>query len=755
MVDPRFLILMTAALLLTACSNGPFRSPPGTDIGAATRLTGAQAAGAVSEHGPSLALNFDQMGPGCGGQVILVKTDPGNPRRVFVGSDVAGLWRSDDHGRTYRYLTGRVRTNNCSALAFHPSRSGTYYIGTEDGVFVTRDDGESWSQIGSIANVGALAVVGGEGEQAVLFAGTGYTRAGGWKRRLWQGDNRLYRFNWNGRGEWESFPLGDKTEGVTYSVLVNPDDRREIWLSTLTGVCVSDDGGRTWQARNTGLPAPVSCRRMIANPADFRDKIVTHAQHGPYRLEAGTWKAVNDGLPELKEYTATVNVPEGGRQWGTCLYVASDRCNEARGLFCSRDAGRTWQRRTNRRRIDFGWHPANHIGANPHSLHVAADGWLWLGKNGNFFACPNPAAENWRILQKYTRRHGNAWAHRGMVNTVPRRVAPHPNDAGIVWMAEADRVLWESRDGGASFRQHGGRLGGSVPLHDAFFVIFDPLDPEHLYAGASHGFGAKIGDGGLYHSTDGGATWSPLTRTFENTEFWSMSFSAHYEQDGTMYSVRRVGEGRRGTGGGVHASTDGGRSWRLLGLQNTVPCRVLAHPSDPDLLFVCTRRHNGTEGLWRGTRGEEGWKFTQVIQNGNECWGIAVDPHDPSVLFCAAAEAGLWRSEDRGETWRQVFEAPGGEGCRAVVCDPITGYVYTCSDGDREVDNILAHEVLPRLVVSRDRGENWERIGGLPNPWGWHLNLAHTPDGSFLYVATKGLGSWRAKLPAALTTAAP
>ena len=192
-------------------------------------------------------------------------------------------------------------------------------------------------------------------------------------------------------------------------------------------------------------------------------------------------------------------------------------------------------------------------------------------------------------------------------------------------------------------------------------------DPHTYYVGAA--------SGGVWRTRDGGVTWMPI---FDAQPVQSIGAIAVSPSDANVVWVG-TGEGKIRShisiGQGVYRSNDGGDSWRLVGLEQTgrIP-RLVVHPTDPDIAFVCALGHaygpQRERGVFRTTDGGATWQHVLFVDENTGCSDIAMDPTNPRVLF-----AGTWQLVIH--TWGRFSGGPGSA-----------------------------------LHVSRDGGDTWTRLGG-------------------------------------------
>src|SRR5262245_62097457 len=111
-----------------------------------------------------------------------------------------------------------------------------------------------------------------------------------------------------------------------------------------------------------------------------------------------------------------------------------------------------------------------------------------------------------------------------------------------------------------------------------------PGDPKTFYVGGA--------DGGIWKTTNGGVTFTGI---FENQPTYSIGAIALAPSDANVIWVG-TGEGdprnSASFGDGVYRSTDGGESWKHLGLADSEKIkRIVVDPRDPDIAYVCALGH--------------------------------------------------------------------------------------------------------------------------------------------------------------------
>lgn len=228
-----------------------------------------------------------------------------------------------------------------------------------------------------------------------------------------------------------------------------------------------------------------------------------------------------------------------------------------------------------------------------------------------------------------------------------------------------------------------GVWGGDVDI-----VAESPTDPDLVLAGVGPG---NLMLGGLYRSTDRGATWQPVAD--ENLSRVPVDAIA-FAPNGTVYVA---------TAWYLWKSTDDGETWVQIELPSTqywVRSLVL-DPTDPSTVWVSV----GPQVL-RSTDGGESWIDRTPSQATMTCYAIALDPTDTDRVFVAtsdvyASSSRLYVSDDGGESW---LDRSAG-----LPDNPIFDIAH---DGDRVlVGGGLSYYDQPfGLYASTDEGVKWTAL---------------------------------------------
>lgn len=184
--------------------------------------------------------------------------------------------------------------------------------------------------------------------------------------------------------------------------------------------------------------------------------------------------------------------------------------------------------------------------------------------------------------------------------------------------------------------------------------------------------------GGLWKTTSGGINWEPI---FDKEAAMSIGAVAIQQSNPSVIWVG-TGEGnpRNSLNGGygIYKSLDGGKNWKLLGLEKTRNIhRIIIDPQNPNTVYVgaigSPWGEHPERGVFKTTDGGQSWEKVLFVDNKTGCAELVMDPTNPNKLMASMWEhrrwpwifksggpgSGLHVTFDGGKTWTKRTDKDG------------------------------------------------------------------------------------------------
>lgn len=271
-----------------------------------------------------------------------------------------------------------------------------------------------------------------------------------------------------------------------------------------------------------------------------------------------------------------------------------------------------------------------------------------------------------------------------------------------------------------------------------------PGEPTVFYFGS-------VG-GGVWKSENSGRTWTPIFDAEPVQSIGAIAVAA--SKPDTVY----VGTGEADMrsqisfGDGMYESTDAGKTWMHIGLENTRHIgRILVDPSNPDVVYVAALGHvygaNEDRGVYRSTDGGATWQKVLYKDENTGAIDLAMDPQNSKILYASlwntrrppwsiyppsyGPGSGVYKSTDGGDHWTQLTNGLPSERVGRIglaVAPTDSNIVYAIVDAKEG-----------GLYRSEDAGATWHQMSNEARTWGrgWYFcNVVVDPkDAQTVYVS--------------------
>ena len=252
-------------------------------------------------------------------------------------------------------------------------------------------------------------------------------------------------------------------------------------------------------------------------------------------------------------------------------------------------------------------------------------------------------------------------------------------------------------------------------------VLIDPKNSDIvLVAALGHGFGPNA-ERGVYRTTDGGKNWTRVLSKDENTGAIDLAFDPDNSRTvyASLWNVRRPPYSTyapiTGPGGGIYKSTDGGASWKEIS-GHGLPAGKLGRIG----LDVPAGQHGkrvyalidagNSSGLYRSDNSGEDWTLmstdARILSRGWYFGEVRSDPRNPDLVY--VSNVSLYRSTDGGKNFKAIRGAPGGDDYHSLWIDP-------------ENPRRMISGVDQGTIVTLNGGQTWSTWYNQPTAQFYHV----------------------------------
>jgi photosystem II stability/assembly factor-like uncharacterized protein len=286
---------------------------------------------------------------------------------------------------------------------------------------------------------------------------------------------------------------------------------------------------------------------------------------------------------------------------------------------------------------------------------------------------------------------GKTWRYLGLRDThTICAIAIDPKNPNVVYAASMGHVfvpnpnggVYKSTDGGATWRK-------VLFVNDdtgAVSLAMDPKNPNVLYATMWQAYRTpwKLSSGGpgsgLFKTTDGGAHWTNISRTpgFPRGTLGKMGVAVSASTPRIVYLIAQAADG------GVFRSTDGGASWVRVNDSWSLRQRafyymaIFVDPTNPNVVYA-----PNVDALWVSHDG--GKLFTKLHTPHGDNHIVWIDPRNPSTLL-EGNDGGATVSTDAGKTWSTEHNQPTGQFYHVSIDNQFPFHIYGAQQDEGSIE---------------------------------------------------------------------
>ncbi len=319
--------------------------------------------------------------------------------------------------------------------------------------------------------------------------------------------------------------------------------------------------------------------------------------------------------------------------------------------------------------------------------------------------------------------------------------------------SKGDTIITTSLVSGLKFRNIGPAwASGRI----ADFAV-NPANPAEYYV--------AIASGNVWKTENNGTTFKPV---FDNYGAYSIGI---VKADPTNFNTVWVGTGENnhqralGYGDGVYKSTDGGKSFKNMGLRESRQIGgIVIDPRNSDIVFVACEGSawgpGGERGLYRTADGGKTWEKVLDISENTGVNNVVMDPSNPDIMYATSEqrrrhyftkigggpESAVYKSIDAGKSWYKIMKGLpsvhlGGMGIDVSPVDPSVVYLI-----------VEAAEGKSGFFRSTDKGESWEKMSDHASSGQYYNEIYCDPKDAgrvysmetYSYVTSDGGKTWSA-----------
>ncbi|PYY10361.1 MAG: transcriptional regulator, partial [Acidobacteria bacterium] len=301
----------------------------------------------LAQSTSSASQSWISVGPD-GGDVRALSADPANPSRVLLGTSAGQIYQSEDAGKTWQRFVRIGKGNDyvVDHIIFDPKQPGVIYVAawtleSEGGsVFKSTDNGHTWQALSSLEGKSVRSMAIAASDPNILVAGTldgiYRTRNGGqtWQRISPETSGEIkniesiavdptnadivYAGTWHlpwktsdGGQSWHNIKSGIIDDSDVFSIIIDPKRPDVIYASACSGIYKSENAGELFH-KIQGIPFSARRTRVLKQDPSNSNVVYAGTTEGLWKTsDAGkTWRRITTTDVIVNDVLVDVRSPE-------------------------------------------------------------------------------------------------------------------------------------------------------------------------------------------------------------------------------------------------------------------------------------------------------------------------------------------------------------------------------------------------------------------------------------------------------------